>query len=470
MEKNIVELIGAIKKDFMEDIKVVVTEAVEEVLARQPISLNIVGEEKAKETTKKVVEELTKETVEDTVEDAPTRREELQAMSYNDLKALVKSLGGKAVGKAEVIIDRILELEAQAEEEEEEETLELDDVVENTAEESVEEDDDSEDEDSSEDEERVYDFLMELSKEELLEIGAKLGYGIPKNWDKEGFANLLLANLEQLEEAFEALGYYDEEDDEEEAEEDSDDLKAQLEALTLEELADLCKEHELSTKGKKQALIDRLLKAQAEGEIEIDLTESDDSDSEEDEDDWYTREELEDLDDEDLIEIGKVNELEIPYTKKKNKKTLNRDALIEAILSLSDEEEDEEDEIVEEDNSNESESSTSQIEVSEERYAKEEEIEEDIRAKYKAKKLKDSVIKKFLTKYNDGNPTYKVPSASEALEEYIEIKTSLVDDEGEVHDLEDCYVRDGVYFCCGRELEDIDKEPYCSVCGTIYEA
>ena len=255
MEKNIVELIGAIKKDFMEDIKVVVTEAVEEVLARQPISLNIVGEEKAKETTKKVVEELTKETVEEEVEDAPTRREELQAMSYNDLKALVKSLGGKAVGKAEVIIDRILELEAQAEEEEEEETLELDDVVENTAEESVEEDDDdSEDEDSSEDEERVYDFLMELSKEELLEIGAKLGYGMPKNWDKEGFANLLLANLEQLEEAFEALGYYDEEDDEEEAEEDSDDLKAQLEALTLEELADLCKEHELSTKGKKQAL------------------------------------------------------------------------------------------------------------------------------------------------------------------------------------------------------------------------
>ena len=146
MEKNIVELIGAIKKDFMEDIKVVVTEAVEEVLARQPISLNIVGEEKAKETTKKVVEESAKETVEDTVEDAPTRREELQAMSYNDLKALVKSLGGKAVGKAEVIIDRILELEAQAEEEEEE-TLELDDVVENTAEESVEEDDDdSEDE------------------------------------------------------------------------------------------------------------------------------------------------------------------------------------------------------------------------------------------------------------------------------------------------------------------------------------
>lgn len=464
MEKNIVELIGAIKKDFMEDIKVIVTEAVEEVLARQ----TVVTDEKAKETLKKAVEESAKETVEDTVEDAPTRREELQAMSYNDLKALVKSLGGKAVGKAEVIIDRILELEAQAEEEEE--TLELNDVVEDTAEESVEDGDDSEDEDSSEDEERVYDFLMELSKEELLEIGAKLGYGIPKNWDKEGFANLLLANLEQLEEAFEALGYYDEEDDEEEAEEDSDDLKAQLEALTLEELADLCKEHELSTKGKKQALIDRLLKAQAEGEIEIDLTESDDSDSEEDEDDWYTREELEDLDDEDLIEIGKVNELEIPYTKKKNKKTLNRDALIEAILSLSDEEEDEEDEIVEEDNSNESESSTSQIEVSEERYSSEEEIEEDIRAKYKAKKLKDTVIKKFLTKYNDGNPTYKVPSASEALEEYIEIKTSLVDDEGEVHDLEDCYVRDGVYFCCGRELEDIDKEPYCSVCGTIYEA
>ena len=53
MEKNIVELIGAIKKDFMEDIKVIVTEAVEEVLARQ----TVVTDEKAKETLKKAVEE-----------------------------------------------------------------------------------------------------------------------------------------------------------------------------------------------------------------------------------------------------------------------------------------------------------------------------------------------------------------------------------------------------------------------------
>ena len=508
MEKNIMELIGAVKKDFMEEIRTVVREVMEETLVNQPV--NVVVEQPKQEVVKEVVKEIAKEAikpmtkkeavVEDTQGDEEeettlTRREELQAMSYNDLKALVKSLGGKAVGKAEVIIDRILELEAQAEdEEEEEEVLELDDATdsentqEDTEDEEEVEDDSEESEDSEEDEEyeenedtseqeqEFTDFLMELTDKELLAIGAKLGFGKPKNWDKEGFISLLVVNLEQLQDALEALGYYDEDEEESEdevGEDDSSELKAQLEALTIEELADLCDEYELSKKGKKQALVDRLLKAHEEGEIVLDLdavSNDDSEDEEESEDEWYTKEELEDLEDADLIEIAEVNELEIPYVKKKNKKTLDRASLIEAILSLSDEDEDEEDEEVEEDNSNESESSTSEIEVSEERYAREEEIEEEIRAKYKAKKLKDAVIKKFLTKYNEGNPTYKAPSASEALEEYIEIKTSMVDDEGETYDLEDCYVRDGKYFCCGRELTDIDTEPYCSVCGTIYEA
>ena len=497
MENNIMELIGAIKKDFMGDIKAVVREAVQEALANQTV--NVVVEQPKQEVVKEVVKQVAKETVkpmtkkeavveenieEDVEEEAPSRREELEAMSYNDLKSLVKSLGGKAVGKREVIIEAILELEAQSEEEdEEEETLELEDAVEETQEDSEEDEDEEDDEDTEEDslidetEQEFIDFLIDLEDDELLEIGAKLGYGKPKNWDKEGFVNILVANLEQLEEALSALGYYDEDEgdseDEEEVEEDSNELKAQLEALTLEELADLCDEYELSKKGKKQALIDRLLKAQADGEIEIDLdavSSEDDSEEEESDDEWYTQEELEDLEDADLIEIAQVNELEIPYVKKKNKKTLDRATLIDAILSLSDEGEDSEDEEVEEDDSNESESSTSEFEVSEERFEKEEEIREDILAKYKSKKLKDAVIKKFLTKYNEGNPTYKVPTGAEALEEYIEIKTSMVDDEGESYDLEDCYVRDGKYFCCGRELNDLDKEPYCSVCGTIYEA
>lgn len=519
MENNIMELIGAIKKDFMGDIKVIVREAVQEALTEKLI-INVANpdEPKAKAVAEKVTKEVAKEAMkpmtkkeavaeenieEDVEEEAPSRREELEAMSYNDLKSLVKSLGGKAVGKREVIIEAILELEAQSadEEVEEEETLELEDETVEDTQEDEEEADDSEEEDSEEDEEdsedeeedgdteddelideaeqEFIDFLIDLEDDELLEIGAKLGYGKPKNWDKEGFVNILVANLEQLEEALSALGYYDEDEEEsedveedEEVVEDDNELKAQLEALTLEELADLCVEYELSKKGKKQALIDRLLKAQADGEIEIDLdgVASEDDSEEESEDEWYTQEELEDLDDADLIEIAEVNELEIPYVKKKNKKTLDRATLIDAILSLSDEEEDEDEEVIEEDDSNESESSTSEFEVSEERYAREEEIEEEIRAKYKAKKLKDAVIKKFLTKYNEGNPTYKVPTGAEALEEYIEIKTSMVDDEGESYDLEDCYVRDGKYFCCGRELNDLDKEPYCSVCGTIYEA
>jgi hypothetical protein len=452
-----------------------IKEALKEATKNEPKK-----EEKAKKQEAKV-EEPEVEADEEVGDD---RRAELKAMKYNDLKKLVKELGGKAVGSADSIIEQILELEESADdsEEDEEETDEAQEEA-TADEDDAEEDEEDSDEEDDESEAEYKEFLMGLEKDELLKIGKELGNPKPKNWKKETFVDLLLVNIEQLEEALDKLGYFD---DEEDSDEDSDDIEPddvdedseeedeeedeeesvadQLSDMSLEDLATLCTDNGLSAKGKKQALIDRIVKAVDAGKMTLD---GDDSEEEED-DEWYTQEELDDMSDEDLKDIADTNEIEVPMKGKGKNKKMDRNALIESILALG-EAEDEEDV---EDESDDSEEEEEDFEVSEERIKAQEEIDADIRKKYKGKKLKDNTIKKFLEKYNEGNPKYALPeSKEEALEEYIDIHVNLVDDDADVHDMEDCYVRDGEYHCCGSLLDELENgTPYCPVCGTEYEA
>jgi len=488
--KTIVEFIGALRGD----IKAIVKEAVAEVLAEKNIFVGGVDSAKgAVNKTEGIKEEAPKA---DPSPVAEGREAELKAMKYNDLKALVSKLGGKAVGKAPDLIAQILELEAKREEDAKEVEQDLEEVNnENANDDSKADDQDgdsseeipeevSEDEyedDEDENEQAFRDFLLSLDEDELLEIGEKLDFTAPKKWNKAGFIELLILDLDALYNALEELGYYDEEDGDKEdlvesVDDDTEDTDAdeqeatladELEAKTVEELAEICTENGLSAKGKKQALIDRIIKAVEAGDITIyeeeDAEDTDNSEEGED-DDWYTEEELSEMSTDELVELAELNEIEVPKKKVGKKSVINRVALIEALVALG--EADEEDEEVEDDSDEDEEG----FEVSEERTAKEAEIEEEIRAQYKAKKLKYATIKKFLEKYNEGNPKYTAPTKDEALEQYIEAKVGLVDDEGEVHDMEECYIRDGEYFCCGRQLEELEGEPYCPICGTQYES
>jgi hypothetical protein len=156
-----------------------------------------------------------------------------------------------------------------------------------------------------------------------------------------------------------------------------------FEEMDEEELLETCEELEVEPaykgKGKnkkldKDATIDLLVEAVAalddediEGDDSDDTDESDDdtedtedegseedeegsedeeSDDEEsdDEDEELTREDLEEMEDDDLVEIAEELELEIPYTGKGKKKKLDREALIEAVLSLEDGEDESDDE------------------------------------------------------------------------------------------------------------------------------
>ena len=222
--------------------------------------------------------------------------------------------------------------------------------------------------------------------------------------------------------------YEEEEEEEEEADEDDEEpsdlelLKAELEDYSLEELKEVLESVELSTKGKKQALISRIIQAVEDGIIAY----GDDEEEIEVEDDL---DEL--VTDEDEIEVEEVTDEE-----------------------ESDEEEDYEDEEEEE-----------ELTVREQAQA---EIEERILEDYENGDLTDKQITKFLNEYSNG--TFKTVNKKRSLNKYIEIMTELVDEDGDVVELgEPYYVGDDVAFCCGAELKEVDGDFYCEICGNEYE-
>ena len=429
------------------DIKEIVKEALIEVLSESKIFIGgvdlsnvpdttvttkVTAEVKKEETkVEPKVEPKAKEVKEETSSD---RRAELEAMKYNDLKSLVSSLGGKAVGNREALVNLVLELEGGITSGENEEN-ENDEAPEEGAEESndtgitgdSEEESDEDDEDELEETAQEFiDFLKDLPNEEIEEIADECGVKYASKFKKEVVIEQLVADLEALEKALDILGYYDEEEEEtdenegsEEEESDTEEAEVEAEAeddeeendivdelglndMGIEELADILAEHDLSTKGKKQALIDRIVKGIEDGTIEL-------SDEEEEE--------------EVVEEVKEVVKATKPLKKVENKYPA--------------------------------------------RTAKEDKIEEEIRSQYTSKKLKDSEIVKFIRSYVDGDP--RKLDKEVALGMYIEIQQALVDDDGVVTKLEEPYERNGEYHCCGRELKTLDSgNPYCEICGTEY--
>lgn len=431
--KGLTIIKGALMAIDHAPIKEAVKEAVEEaiegvvpsVMEETPV------EEEDAEVEKKIEDEVEESTGEEAVKfDREAKRAELEAMMYNDLKALAVTIeGASAVGKKAEIIESILNAyEAMGGVPSEEETSEGEEQeVQDEAEESEDvaderEDGEADSGDDDEDREEFVEFLESLETDEIKEIAEQAGIKVGKKVVKAKLIEELVEDLDKLVEALEALGYYDEEDEEEgegeteeateeETGDEEDDERVKiveeygLEEYTVEELADICAEYELSTKGKKQALIDRIVKGILDGTIELE-------DEDEDEEEEAPVEEK--------TSLKKVKEHDNPQ-----------------------------------------------------RAEKEAEVEADIRDKYEKGKLKDNEIKKFLDKYNEGDPECagcKGCSKEDMLDCYIDIHKALVDDDGDLNEFEEPYIRDGEYFCCGRELKELENgDLYCQVCGTEYQ-
>lgn len=408
LKELVAELLPELKETIHSDLEV------QETVTEEPVE--ILSEEIMAEELELDEEELEEVNTEES--DEPYSRKELEAMSYNELKVLAGTVKGiDAKGKKQELVEKILNALGESLEETEEVKITSKIKLVDASTEEVEEDEEDDEVEYSEEEvEEFKEFLSELEMDELKSIAKEAGFKVSDKTVKVKLVEKLLIDLDLIVKCLESLGYYDDDEAIEEIMNDTESDKQKivnkynLDEYTVEELADICTEFDLSTKGKKQTLIDRIVKGVLEGTIEFE----------------------------------------------------------------EDEEETTEEEVIEEDSKKvESEEESEEVEIDPVVLAKEEEVEANIRAKYKSKKLKDSEIKKFLDKYTDGDPDCagcKDCSKEDLLSCYIEIHRNLVDDEGNVSELEEPYIRNDEYYCCGEELsEDLDNDTmFCKICGQEY--
>lgn len=274
-------------------------------------------------------------------------------------------------------------------------------------------------------------------------------------------------------------------------------LEAQLNEMSVEELADILAEVGISTKGKKQSLIAKVLKAVEEGKIELADEEETDEEEEVVEE---TVEEVEEPvtdtieeteDDEEGIELEEIldslgtkelkdlaKELGIKVVLKDKKASLiekitnfeddNKlmEVLIEKdIIVATDEEEVEEDVDTEEEFV--VEGSDVRIEAVENKFA-------DLMEHIENGEIEMSEVKEFLEEYYADNKSElkKIEAMTEEdlANKYCWIQANLIDDEGQEVDFEEPYMVGDKPYCCGIPMKQLNETTYvCEIDGEEVE-
>lgn len=310
-----------------------------------------------KSTTKKSkVEKQEVDEVDETSDETDDiyTKEALDGKKYNELKKIAKEVGVSAKGDRETLIDNILDASEQIEED-----FDEDDEEETTLEDVEDEDDTDEDDGEEED-----------------------------------------VEAEPI-------------DDEESLAEEIEDRVSEMET---EEIADLLVEAGISAKGKRQALINKLIKAVQDGAIAIN---GEGENEEEPEDDDYEDEDVEDDGDEE-----DVNDLSNPNIKPARKKALK------ALKSM-------------------------------------------LEKKYDDGKLKAVTMKKALKAYYDESADeIDDMDNDELFDAYLQLKMLFIDDEGDEVEEGAPYTLNGEPYCCGQPLQynEEDDTFICEICGGEYES
>lgn len=309
-------------------------------------------------------EEIVEDTAEDDTEESVSyTKEDLDQMTFNDLRKLAKELGLKVKGDRETIAKAILASNATAESE---------------------------------------DGEVEEKPSKTKKAPAKR-VAIPKEEDEEVEDDA-------------------DEDDVDNIDEVTQNVLDIVEDMETSEIADILSDAGLSPKGKRQALIDKVIKAVKDGTISID-DEDDGEDIEED------VEEDEDIveDTEDEAEDFGPNDFDNP-----NMTDERREAL--------------------------------------------EALDGQLRKDYKAKKIKLVTMKKELKAFYDGDDealeAIAEMKSDEILDNYIDMKQLFIGDDGEENETESPYSVNGEYYCCGMPLtyNEDDNTFICEVCGSEYNA
>ena len=311
-----------------------------------------------KSTTKKSkVEKQEVDETSDETDDIYTK-EALDGKKYNELKKIAKEVGVSAKGDRETLIDNILGASEQIEED-----FDEDDEEETTLE-DVEDEDDTDEDDGEEDVEA-----------EPID-------------DEESFA---------------------------------EEIEDRVSEMETEEIADLLVEAGISAKGKRQALINKLIKAVQDGAIAIN---GEGENEEEPEDDDYEDDDYEDEDVEDEGDEEDVNDLSNPNIKPARKKALK------ALKSM-------------------------------------------LEKKYNDGKLKAVTMKKALKAYYDESADeIDDMDNDELFDAYLQLKMLFIDDEGDEVEEGAPYTLNGEPYCCGQPLQynEEDDTFICEICGGEYES
>lgn len=226
--------------------------------------------------------------------------------------------------------------------------------------------------------------------------------------DEEDSAEEVTSSEEEIEDA-----EFSEEEEDEDNEEEEDSLAEQIEQatkdMTVEELADLLVSYKLPAKGKRQALIDAIIKGVEDGIIEFNT--GDDVDEEEDE-------EEEDIDDAETVE-EEVDEEEVDDSPRGK-----------AVQELKD----------------------------------------SIEAEFEEGSISRKDLITYINKRMGTKNRMKTVDDADLLAKYCELQATLIDDEGDLHEEKEPYVLNDEYHCCGEVLQkDEDGDLVCPICGTCYD-
>lgn len=274
-------------------------------------------------------------------------------------------------------------------------------------------------------EEITEESLAEVSYNGLKKLAKDLG--VSASGDRETLTANILASVsedevEEEEDSDEEVtsseeeiedAEFSEEEEDEDNEEEEDSLAEQIEQatkdMTVEELADLLVSYKLPAKGKRQALIDAIIKGVEDGIIEFNT--GDDVDEEEDE-------EEEEIDDAETVE-EEVDEEEVDDSPRGK-----------AVQELKD----------------------------------------SIEAEFEEGSISRKDLITYINKRMGTKNRMKTVDDADLLAKYCELQATLIDDEGDLHEEKEPYVLNDEYHCCGEVLQkDEEGDLVCPICGTCYD-
>lgn len=272
-------------------------------------------------------------------------------------------------------------------------------------------------------EEITEESLAEVSYNGLKKLAKDLG--VSASGDRETLTANILASVSEdeveeedsdeevtsSEEEIEDAEFSEEDEDNEEEEEDSlaEQIEQATKDMTVEELADLLVSYKLPAKGKRQALIDAIIKGVEDGIIEFNTGDEEDEDDEDEE---------EDIDDAETVE-EEVDEDEVDDSPRGK-----------AVQDLKD----------------------------------------SIEAEFEEGSISRKDLITYINKRMGTKNRMKTVDDADLLAKYCELQATLIDDEGDLHEEKEPYVLNGEYHCCGEALQkDEDGDLVCPICGTCYD-